>query len=250
MYNTKWVGKLLLVAGVLMIVSSPSMAKSPDHYGFYLVSKEGQQELISIKDLGNANEDEMTSKMVFANDPNANLVLYHPDIKPTKLAVMDADNRPVEMMVKPLGQDLYSLTPRQPFGANQHYAVMYNQGSDLMPKQVAWCFYIGKKSNMRKLTDTQTQGSCINNLRCIESAKDEFATAMGKTKGWAWASDTEAFSNLVGGKFLSGFPVCAAGSNLTNVTAAGSACDYKINPIGSNAICNVHGNHRIPTSAQ
>ena len=102
---------------------------------------------------------------------------------------------------------------------------------------------------MRARTTSQ-QNACINNIRQIESGKDQFATEMGRTNGWAWPTDAEAFSNLVGSAngFVKQFPICPASTNkgAAVYVATMSASDYTVNSMGSNAVCNILATHRLP----
>ena len=94
---------------------------------------------------------------------------------------------------------------------------------------------------------TSQQNACINNLRQIESAKDQYALEAGLTNGsLVGTSDTVGFG-LIGpnanGGYIKAFPTCPASTNAgagaTNKTAAVSALDYTINIIGSNAACRI-----------
>lgn len=99
-------------------------------------------------------------------------------------------------------------------------------------------------SFMRARTTSQ-QNACINNLRQIEAAKDQFALENGLTNSAqvTGADDTARFTTLVGGGqgYIKAFPICPASTNIaaTTRTAAMSAADYTINVIGSNALCRV-----------
>lgn len=117
---------------------------------------------------------------------------------------------------------------------------------------------------------TSQANACINNLRLIESAKDQYALEHGLTNSAVLGTDTVGFgligpATLTGGKFaslpignkftppptsdkltsttgggyLKVFPNCPSSTNLGAKTksAAISAQDYMINPIGSNATC-------------
>src|SRR5450830_1764065 len=89
---------------------------------------------------------------------------------------------------------------------------------------------------------TSQKNACINNLRQIEAAKDQYALENGLTNlGTINASDAVAFSNLVAGTAPSGgymkaYPNCPASTNsaVTAVKSAdASALDYAIKVIGS-----------------
>ncbi|MBI2441890.1 MAG: hypothetical protein HYV35_11035 [Lentisphaerae bacterium] len=85
--------------------------------------------------------------------------------------------------------------------------------------------------------------ACIGNLRRIEAAKDQYALENGKSNGWAWATDEKAFYELVEGKewYMKAYEVCPASSSIHIIprSATQSAASYKVNPIGSNAVCKV-----------
>ncbi|MBI2441895.1 MAG: hypothetical protein HYV35_11060 [Lentisphaerae bacterium] len=86
--------------------------------------------------------------------------------------------------------------------------------------------------------------ACIGNLRHIEAAKDNYALENGKSNGWAWATDEEAFDELVeerAGSAMKGYPACPASSSVHIIprSATQSAASYKVNPIGSNPVCKV-----------
>ena len=102
-------------------------------------------------------------------------------------------------------------------------------------------------SFMKARTSSQ-KNACINNLRQIESAKDQYSIEVGRTNLWAFASDAEAFSNLVGAAtgYIKIAPACPASSSteLKGTTARADA-DYTVNAIGSNPICAVSTDHRL-----
>jgi len=96
---------------------------------------------------------------------------------------------------------------------------------------------------------TSQKNACINNLRQIEAAKDQYALENGLTNGASiLANDTLAFNALVvgapSGGYIKAYPNCPASTN-SAVTAtksdANSAADYVIGVIGSNAVCRVVG---------
>ena len=107
-------------------------------------------------------------------------------------------------------------------------------------------------SFMRARTTSQAN-ACINNLRQIEAAKDQFALENGLTNGaLVAATDTEAFTALVTGTapggYIKAFPNCPASTNLgtQTKTAALSAADYTVGVVGTNAQCQIVpgiGNH-------
>lgn len=94
-----------------------------------------------------------------------------------------------------------------------------------------------------KARTTSQKNACINNLRQIEAAKDQYALEQGRTNGWSFANSTVAFSNLVttsGGTsgYLKGYPSCpASASTDAKGTIARAANDYGVNAIGSSPTC-------------
>ena len=106
-------------------------------------------------------------------------------------------------------------------------------------------------SFMRARTNSQ-KSACINNLRMIESGKDQSAMDIGYTNGWgAWdatagyvaaTDDVIAFSNMVEGTtgYIKQYPLCPA-STTEQQNAVQAANDYNVNAIGSNAICSIFG---------
>jgi len=95
-----------------------------------------------------------------------------------------------------------------------------------------------------KARTTAQKNSCINNLRQIESAKDQYAVEQGKTNGWTFTSEESAFSNLVG--LASGYiktnPACpASSSDCAKGTIARAVLDYTVNAIGTPPVCAVAG---------
>jgi prepilin-type N-terminal cleavage/methylation domain-containing protein len=97
---------------------------------------------------------------------------------------------------------------------------------------------IAVPSFMRARTRSQ-QNACINNLRQIDGAKEEYAMEWGLTNLQKIADDSSAaFALLVGPEaYIKHFPLCPASTTDTaNADQAGS--DYEVNPIGSNVICN------------
>jgi prepilin-type N-terminal cleavage/methylation domain-containing protein len=95
-----------------------------------------------------------------------------------------------------------------------------------------------------KARSTSQKNSCINGLRQIESAKDQYALEVGRTNGWAWASDDQAFSNLVGAAdgYIKLAPYCpASASSAAKTTIARSSADYDVKAIGVAPSCTVMG---------
>lgn len=93
-------------------------------------------------------------------------------------------------------------------------------------------------SFMRARTTSQAN-ACINNLRQIEAAKDQYALEAGLSN-----FATVDFSNIgpgadaTRGGFIKAWPNCPGSTNSTNPKSeANTELDYTINPIGSNAVC-------------
>jgi len=94
---------------------------------------------------------------------------------------------------------------------------------------------------------TSQQNACINNLRQIEAAKDQWSLEQGWTNGQAWSNDTAAFAALVSagttpGGYIKAFPNCPASTNSAvgaTKSAESSGNDYNPTVIGSNALCKV-----------
>ena len=96
-------------------------------------------------------------------------------------------------------------------------------------------------SFMRARTTSQ-KNACINNLRQIEAAKDQYALEHGLSNYVLIHSDNATALGLLVGKadgYIRSFPLCPASTSITAVTrtAGLSAYDYTINVIGSNAAC-------------
>ncbi len=81
--------------------------------------------------------------------------------------------------------------------------------------------------NFAKARTTAQMNTCYNNLRQIESAKDQLAIEIKKTTGDT--VDTDDIGEYIKG----GFPSCPAGGT------------YDVGVIGTNASCSIHG--EIPT---
>ena len=95
---------------------------------------------------------------------------------------------------------------------------------------------------------TSQQNACINNLRQIEAAKDQYALEQGLTNG-----ATVTFANIgptaAGGGYLKVWPVCPVSSNANSITGTQnlSENEYDINVIGQNAKCRiVPDKHALP----
>jgi len=101
-----------------------------------------------------------------------------------------------------------------------------------------------------KARTTSQKNACINNLRQIESAKDQYSIEAGRTNGYQFADAGTAWSNLVGAAagYIKAHPACpASDSTDAKGTAARSTHDYTVNVIGSNPVCAaVGGEHVLP----
>ena len=110
---------------------------------------------------------------------------------------------------------------------------------------------------------TSSLNACINNLRQIEAAKDQYGLDRELTNGANCTTDgirddVAVFSNLVGGRYIRQWPLCPASTSEPadiSAMAALSAYDYTPNCIGSNPVCNHQGDsgvhphsHALPTS--
>jgi len=98
-------------------------------------------------------------------------------------------------------------------------------------------------SFMRARTTAQCN-ACINNLRQIEAAKDQYALEAGLSNSatgggaaalWAAIGPT----NTAIGGYLKQWPNCPASTNSANTNKSDtlSALDYRIGAIGSNVVC-------------
>jgi len=104
-----------------------------------------------------------------------------------------------------------------------------------------------------KARTTSQQNACINNLRQIESAKDQFAIEQGRTNGAVVAAAPAAiWSNLVGATtgYIKAYPACPASADANaKGTELRTIADYTANVIGSNPVCAaVGGTHVLPIS--
>jgi len=88
---------------------------------------------------------------------------------------------------------------------------------------------------------TSQANACINNLRQIESAKDQYALENGLTNMATVGVNNEAsMSNLVSigttpGGYIKTYPYCPGYTNTANLVSAQNS--YNVNPIGTNAAC-------------
>jgi len=93
-----------------------------------------------------------------------------------------------------------------------------------------------------KARTTSQKNACINNLRQIESAKDQYSIEVGRTNLWSFGTDDIAFTNLVGAStgYIKANPACpASSSTLAKGTIARATIDYTVSVIGSNPLCRV-----------
>lgn len=91
-----------------------------------------------------------------------------------------------------------------------------------------------------KARTTSQKNACINNLRQIESAKDQWAVEHGGTNGQLIDANATVWTNLVG--LASGYiktnPACpASGSALAKGLQTRAAADYTVGTIGTLPIC-------------
>ena len=87
---------------------------------------------------------------------------------------------------------------------------------------------------------TSQKNKCLNNLRQIEAAKDQYALERGLTNG-----ASISFAPLVGSDgsgYLKNWPVCPDSTNAGAVVRNQGMAenDYDINVVGSNAKCRIH----------
>lgn len=108
-------------------------------------------------------------------------------------------------------------------------------------------------SFMRARTTAQANG-CINNLRMIESAKDQYALEAGLTNGAVITFDKIGPS---GKGYLKSWPLCPAAKHQVEkneATQAVAESDYVVNPVGVNAACknfqDAKPAHRLKTDDQ
>ncbi len=104
-------------------------------------------------------------------------------------------------------------------------------------------------SFMKARTTSQAK-ACINNLRQIEAAKDSYALEAGLTNGALITFDQIGPKNDGSGGYFKAWPCCPASKSKEPPSQARAEHDYRINPIGSPAVCIHFGNatppHRFP----
>jgi prepilin-type N-terminal cleavage/methylation domain-containing protein len=93
-------------------------------------------------------------------------------------------------------------------------------------------------SFMRARTTAQANG-CINNLRQIDGAKDQYALEAGLSNFAVVTFADIGPTNTARGGYMKNWPNCPASTNYanTNKNATLTALDYTINVIGSNSLC-------------
>lgn len=98
---------------------------------------------------------------------------------------------------------------------------------------------------------TSQKNACINNMRQIESAKDQYALEQGMTNLQEISAgvDATAFALLVSAGspdgttgYIKAFPTCP--TRVRTNTAAGAADSYTLHGVGSNCVC-----RRVPGTA-
>ena len=107
-------------------------------------------------------------------------------------------------------------------------------------------------SFMRARASAQAN-ACINNLRLIEAAKDQFAIEEGKDNGTAVTWEDIGPTAAAPGGYLKNWPVCPSSGEkvLSQVNASNS---YTLSNIGTDPICIKGGTnttlpHTLPTSS-
>ena len=84
--------------------------------------------------------------------------------------------------------------------------------------------------NFVKARQSSQQKSCMNNLRQIDGAKDQWAIDEGKT-----SADTPGQADLE--PYLKSWPICPAGGSYDPITA-----------VGTENACSIHGTVLAPTT--
>lgn len=112
--------------------------------------------------------------------------------------------------------------------------------------------YLRARENSRR-------SACINNLRLIEDAKEQYAMEYGRRNGdpvnSTDPSDEAAFAVLVGAVtgYIKDFPLCPTGDPSRTRKALHSSDDYGVEAIGANPFCRLMGDdddftHELPDS--
>lgn len=102
-----------------------------------------------------------------------------------------------------------------------------------------------------KARTTSQKNACINNLRQIESAKDQWAIEHGGTNGAVVATNAaDIWDALVGlqSGYIKTNPACPAGSDANaKGTQARAIADYTPNAIGVSPVCRIVATeHMLP----
>ena len=107
-----------------------------------------------------------------------------------------------------------------------------------------------------KARTTSQKNACINNLRQIESGKDQWGIENGGTNGFAIGgedvdSDPGVWTALVGAAtgYVKVYPSCPAGASSGGAkgSIARTVADYSANAMGSNPTCSAVGDpHVLP----
>jgi len=104
-----------------------------------------------------------------------------------------------------------------------------------------------------KARTTSQKNACINNLRQIESAKDQYAIEVGRQTGQLVATNTaDAWNALVNATsaYIKAWPSCpASSSSSTKGTIGRTTADYTINPIGTAPECQMAGTAEVANVA-
>jgi hypothetical protein len=218
-------------------------AIEPDYYGIFIASKSGPvKELRSLSgDMGAADQKVLMDTMT--DDSGAYVILFKKDVNPNEYTLVyfgnplkqEQSRSEVEVIVKPKGGDRYHIIPRSPLSPGVYLLQKFMEPS---------CgFIIGDNEMKRTLSAESTrsaQNMCINHLRQIEAAKEQWALANRKASGSAVALD-EA------GAYIKD------PASVTNCPVGGQ---ISIGRVGENAKCTIPGHdlnapvQRPPTQAQ
>lgn len=203
-------------------------AAEPDYYGIFIASKSGPvKELRSLSgDMGTADQKVLMDTMT--DDSGAYLILFKKDVNPNDYTLVyfgnplkqDRSRSEVEVIVKPKGGDRYHVFPRSPLSPGVYLLQKFMEPS---------CgFIIGDNEMKRTLSADSTrsaQNMCINHLRQIEAAKEQWALENKKSTGAAVALG-EAMAYI------------KDPASVTNCPAGGQV---SIGRIGEDAKCTIPG---------
>jgi len=96
-----------------------------------------------------------------------------------------------------------------------------------------------------KARATAQQNTCVNNLRQIEAAKDQYAIETGLTNGWEFADNGAAFRALIG-QYVKAYPACPVStSTAVKGTAERAIADYDVKAVGTPPSCKVCPTHKL-----